>query len=677
MRLVSSAGRVTLSDRPPPSHEPFSREPPGPPRLMKRTLAAVTLLFALCALFKLTVKERSLNGPEAHAPEIVATTEADPQAAMLERYPDQGDLIKRVYGEYRQNAIAIDQTDGLRGLTLLDKLGVEAIFLYERHPNDFRRLRDSLSDAAAADLLLHWREYFSLKHGDEVDRRVLIGEVARLTPAQRRLAAKYPNILPLLLTEPEGVLALVDHWTGEPKDLTDALALLGYISLEPGAADLRAALRTLDTHGSLALEAFRVQGLDGFATASLYAPVLQELGRALPLDRSLILLRVNSDYVDELLRTHRPEAVAGHLRHVAAARLVEAVGGSPNALRLVVEHGDLGERALTLAGPDAADVVYEDFSDGALRNQAVAALADHGKMALAMLDKYAADADFREILLQHGGSIIPPIAAVDANPESLALLRSKSNLSWKEWLAKAVLSASGDNGQATIAMIKKDGLDRVRELNSPEVEFYQFLPLYDLVHLGAVMSRGHAPTSGEMTWALIDGCFVVADALSLAALQPEGAAAAEAARAEMKTTAKGAVRVAGGEAVEEAAAVAGRALTKRSAEATSLHLSKWWAVRASGGTYQVLRRIPDALGRLTVPEIANLGRALCAKAGYRLSTFAPVRFFKDGLEIVKAIPPSKGLKYLGVQLTQAGVGIVGFQKMEEHLKSRRPQTSPQ
>ncbi len=643
---------------------------------MKRTFAAIALLIGLCMLFKLTVKERGLGGSEPLSPEFVASMESDPEAALLARHPGQAGLVKRVYAEYRQNALAIERSDGLRGLTLLDKLGVEAIYLYERHPNDFRRLRDSLTDAAAADILLHWREYFSLKRADDTDRRVLIGEIGRLTPAQRRVAAKYPNILPLLLTEPEGVMALVDRWTGEPSDLADALALLGFISLDPGAADLRAAIRTLDTRGPLALAAFRIQGLDGFALASLYGPVLQEIGNALPLDKSLILLRVNADYVDESLRTHRPETVAGHLRHVAAARLVEAVGGSPNALRLVVEQGALGERALTLAGPDAADVVYEDFSDAAIRNQAVAALAEHGKMALAMLDKYAADADFCEILLAHGAAVIPPIAAVDANPEKLTLLRSKSKLTWKEWMAKGVLALSGDNGQATIALIKKDGLERAVDLNSSQVEFYQFLPLYDLIHLGAVMSRGHAPTSGEMAWALIDGCFVVADALSLAALQPEGAAAAEAARAEVKTVAKGAVKAIGTEALEEAGTVAGRGLTRRSSEAVSLHLSKWWAVRAAGGTYQVLRRLPEALNRLTVAEAADLGRALCAKAGYRLSTFAPIRFFKGGVEVVKMIPPGKGVKYLGVQFVQAGVGIVGFQKMEEHLKSRRPQTNP-
>ena len=39
---------------------------------------------------------------------------------------------------------------------------------------------------------------------------------------------------------------------------------------------------------------------------------------------------------------------------------------------------------------------------------------------------------------------------------------------------------------------------------------------------------------------------------------------------------------------------------------------------------------------------------------------------------VLRVPPEKGLKYVGLQFTQAGVGIVGFRKMEEHLSSRRP-----
>src|SRR5262249_54623697 len=247
--------------------------------------------------------------------------------------------------------VAVERTDGLRGLALLDKLDLEAVYLYEKHPDDFRRLRDTLSDDAAAEILLHWREYFGLKRADDVDRGLLIAEIARLSPRQRRVAAAHPGALPLLLTDPAGVTDLVERLSGDPKDLNDLLILLDFISLEKGATDLRTALRAVDDHGPLALQAFRLQGPDGFALVCLYGPVLDALGPALPTDQALILLRVNSDDVDELLQTHRPETVAGHLRHVAAAGLVDAVGGSPHGLRLVVEHGAPGEQALRQAGP--------------------------------------------------------------------------------------------------------------------------------------------------------------------------------------------------------------------------------------------------------------------------------------------------------------------------------------
>ncbi|WP_406698776.1 hypothetical protein V5E97_07805 [Singulisphaera sp. Ch08] len=650
---------------------------------MKRTFAVVALLAALGVLFKLSTKELPERPGSRSAPSLaVATvnpTAADLEAELLARYPRPSDreLAERVLHRYRQTALAIERTDGLRGLTLLDRLDLEAIFLYEKHPNDFRRLSESLSDDAAADLLLHWREYFGLKRADDTDRGILIAEIGRLTPSQRRLASRYPSALPLLLVDPAAVTELLERWSGDPKDLEDALVILDFVSLDRGAADLRAALRTIDDHGIVALDAFRQQGLGGFALASLYGPVLHALGDAMPLDQTLILLRVNSDYVDELLQTHPAETVAGHLRHVAAAGLVEAVGGSPHALRLVVEFGERGELALTQAGADAADVVYDGYSEPTLRNQAVEAMAEHGTMALAMLDKYATDSDFREILRTYGAAIIPPIAVTDSGPETLAYLRSKPKRSFTESVAASVLFLSGDNGQATIKTIKKDGIERVAELNSSELKFYQFLPLYDLLHLGRVVGQGHAPTSSEMTWALVDGCFVVVDALSLVALQPEGVVVAEAARAELRTVTREVVKGVGREAVQEGTESAGRAIARRAVEqgveTSTERLSRWWTVRLAGGTYRVLRRLPEALPRLSVTEIADLGRPLCAKAGFRLSTWAPLRLLKDGQEILLRIPPERGLKYLGAQATQASVGIVAFHKMEEHLASRRPQ----
>ncbi len=648
---------------------------------MKRTFAVVALLAGLGVLFKLAFKEdgAAVETPAASHPGA-GPVGPDPEALLRARYTEPGDraLVERTLARYRQTALAVERTDGIRGLKLLDKLDLEAIFLYEKHPADFRRLRDSLTDDAAAEVLLHWREYFGLKRADDVDRGLLIAEVGRLSAPQRRAAARHPGALPLLLADPAGVTELVERWSGDPADLNDLLVLLNFISLEKGAADLRAALRTVDDHGPLALKAFRLQALDGFALVSLYGPVLDAVGGATALDQALILLRVNSDFVDEMLATHSPETVAGHLRHVAAAGLVDAVGGSPHALRLVVEHGARGEQALRMAGPDAADVVYEDFAEPTLRNQAVDALAGHGAMALAMLDKYATDPDFREILRTYGGAVIPPVAQSDSGPETLDRLRGKPKRSFTESLALSVLFVSGENGQATIRTIKNDGLERVAALNDTDVAFYQFLPLYDLMHLGNVLRRGHAPTNGEMAWALIDGCFVVADALSLVALQPEGAAASEAVRAEVKSATREAVKSLGREAAEEGAQSAAAAFARRGAaegvEAATERLSRWWAVRSAGGTYQVLRKMPQALPRLSLAELSDLARPLCAKAGLRLSQWGPVRLLKDGKELLLRIPPERGLKYLGVQAAQAGVGVVGFRKMEEHLASRRPHT---
>ena len=661
---------------------------------MKQTFAVVVLLAALGVLCKLALKPHPPNAeplPDSYtARELPVQHASDPRWELMQRYehsPEQErELAARVADRFRQNAVTIDRTDGLRGLRLLDRLDLEAVYLYEKHPKEFHRLRDILDDDSAADILLHWREYFGLKRADDTDRSILVTELAQLSSSERRLAARYPSALPLILADPRGVAELAESFHGDEVALGESLVVLSLISLEHGASDLRAALRTIENHRTLALEAFRQQGLEGFALVSLYGPVLEALGHSLPLDQSLILLRVNSGYVDELLRTHRPETVASHLGHVAAAGLVPSVGGSPHALRLVVEFGERGERALAKAGPDAGDVVFEDFADPTLRNQAVAALAEHGTMALAILDKYATDPDFREILRLHGGAVIPPIAQADASPEALSLLQAKERRTFGETLAKMALLASSDNGQAVIRTIRKDGLERVAYLYASQIQFTQFLPLYDVLHLGNVLRRGHSPTSGEMAWAVLDGCFVVADVLSLAAIQPEGAVAAEAVHSEVKSAAREGVRSIGRE-LAETGGEAGKRLastraTREAAEAAgetagdmSRQLTRWWAVRSAGGFYQVLQRLPEALPRMSLAQVASLAQPLSTKAGMRLSTWKPIQLLREGVAIPFRIPPERGLKYLAAQVVQASVGIVGFHKMEEHLASRRPRPS--
>lgn len=637
---------------------------------MKRTFAVVVLLAALGITVKLAFKPAPPPGrpddPAALAPpEAPKATEQD---ALLARYADSPadvrELVARTVERYRSNAIAVERSDGLRGLKLLDRLDLEALFLYEKRPTEFRRLRDILDDDAAADLLLHWREYFGLKRADETDRKILIAELEGLSPSQRRLAAKHPNALPLILAEPSGVAELMAS-SDDDATLVDRLVLLSLVSLEHGAADLRSALRTVDDHPTLALDAFRLHGMEGFALVALYGPVLEALGSAVPLDEALVLLRVNAEFVDEQLQTHRAETVARRLAHVKAAGLVEQAGGSPNGLRLSVEYGDLGDRALARGGADAADVVFDSFTDPVLRRQAAGAIADHGAMALAMLEKYATDPDFREILRTHGPGVIPPIARADANPESLAILQSKEQTSLGETLAKTALFLAGDDGQTVIRTIRNDGLERVASLSDGDLRFYQFLPLYDMIHLGDVLRRGYAPTTGEAAWALLDACFVVTDVLSLAAVQPGAAVAVEAARSEMKAS----IREASKAGLESAA----KAGTREAGDVAARRVARWWAVRSAGGVYQVLKRTPEALARMTLGQLAEVARPLAAKAGLRLANWAPVTLLKDGAEILLKIPPERGLKYLGAQLAQASVGVVGMHKMEEHLSSRRPQ----
>ncbi len=630
---------------------------------MKRTFALVMLLASLGALIKLAARSGDPTDQVLARPVTTVlagkSSIAEGPRPLVDRYrnasPRVREMVARLVERFGRNAEAIDRTDGERGLVLLDRLDMEALVLYEKYPADFRRLREILGTDAAADLLLHWREYFGLKRGDETDRGILIAELAALSPSQRRAAARFPAALPLILAEPDGVVALIDRLKDDRRSLTDALTILGFISLEKGAAELRSALRTLEHFGPSALEAFRGQGLEGFALVSLYGPILEAMGDAMPLDQALIVLSVNAHHIDAMLQTQRPEAVAGHLRHVVAAGLAEAVGGSPRGLRLVVEQGEPGEQALRRAGPDAADVVFGDFVDATLRRQATLALAEHGPMALAMLDKYSTDPDFREVLRTYGAAAIPPIARADVGPETIAFLQSKDRRSFREAVALSALSMAGENGQATIRTIREAGLERVVSLDDGSLSYYQFLPLYDVIHLGNVMRQGYAPTSGELTWAMIDGCFAIADVLSLTAMQPEGAMAAEVARSEVKAATRAGVR----SAVEGASTATER-------------MARWWAIRSAGGVYQILRRMPEALPRLNLSRLSSMAEPLCERAGMKLTNWRPVRFLKDGAEVVFRIPPERGLKYLSAQMVQAGVGVVGFQKMEEHLRSRRP-----
>ena len=247
-------------------------------------------------------------------------------------------------------------------------------------------------------------------------------------------------MLPLILADPPAVTQIhrADR-QATSKTLADMLAVLCFISLEQGSSDLRSALRTFDQHGPLALEAFRRHGPEGFALVSLYGPILEAVGRR-PAARSEL------DPPPGQRRLHRRAAAnapARDRRRPPAARgggRLDRSGRAAARMRCgwSSNSADPGERALKKAGPDAADVVFGDFGDpdlapsgGATRSRRTA------PMALAILDKYAADPDFREILRTHGAAVIPPIAQADAGPETLAYLGAKTHRSFTESLALA------------------------------------------------------------------------------------------------------------------------------------------------------------------------------------------------------------------------------------------------
>ncbi len=640
----------------------------------RQTLALLCLLIGSAVFIKLASKTKPvilekvvIDGPS------ISKSFQDQKNQILSRYREDSKhfaMVERVLSKYAQTAINLESTDGLRGLKLLDTLDLEAVYLYEKHPREFRRLCELVDDQAAARILLTWRDYLSLKRADDGDRALWIAELERLSPSQRAIVEKTPEILPLMMTEPEAISGLVERMSRDPKDLQDALIGLQLVSLREGSSSIRKVIETLEKHPKWALESLRHRGPEGLMVFTLFGDVIESLDQEELLDDALIALHVSADDSTEYLRDHSSDLLAKHLRHLSAAGLLTKVADHPNALKLTLEFGERGEAAIKASGADAAEVVYQDYSDKDLREKAVEALADHGLTAAVMLEKYASDTQFREILRRHGSAIILPIAQSDMSPELVAKLREKASRTTTESLALGVMSLSGDSGQATIQIIHDDGLARVAQIQNSNISAVEFLPLYDLTHLANVLSKGYRPTSGEWSWALMDGAFVVADVMSLFAVQPEGVVAAEMARGQVKTIGKTAARE-GAETVVDRSVKAGLQAGEKVAESTARRANQWWAVRSAGGLQRVLKQMPNAMNRMTIGQVEEIVRPLARKAGVTLSRFEPLRFLKDGRELLMRVPPERGLKYLAIESGQAGVGLAAYWKMEEHLASRR------
>src|SRR5262245_42431178 len=114
--------------------------------VMKRTFAVVMLLASLGVLITLATKpvrpDRGADRPIAptaaagqHPLGTSSTDTGTDAGPLLARYrtasPRVREMVARLAERFGRNAAAIDRTDGERGLVLLDKLDMEALYLYE------------------------------------------------------------------------------------------------------------------------------------------------------------------------------------------------------------------------------------------------------------------------------------------------------------------------------------------------------------------------------------------------------------------------------------------------------------------------------------------------------------------------------------------------------------------
>ena len=196
-----------------------------------------------------------------------------------------------------------------------------------------------------------------------------------------------------------------------------------------------------------------------------------------------------------------------------------------------------------------------------------------------------------------------------------------------------------------------------------------------MLHLGRVMTRGYTPTRGEMAWALVDGCFVVADVLSLAALQPGGTVAVEAARTEVKAAGREAVRKAGVELTEDALGVGSKATARTAPRPRGT--SRPLVDSEAGGRY--LSRdeaVAEALDRMGLAEISRMARRLLRK-GRPAARVPGIRYGscrQRWRSCSSRSPASRGSSTRPPSRSRPASALSAIHKMEEHLASSRRRT---
>ena len=631
---------------------------------MRRFFLCTILIAALAVAAKLVFK-RAPVGPSpvgsthvsARVSRSVADAVADqPQdSELLARYPDEQELVARTLESFGHNARRIAATDGLHGLRLLDELGDAAMCLYEERPDEFRKLTLAIrADADAAKLVGAWSRYFDPRQADREATTIVTTELSKLPVRARRLAKQTPEALPFLLTDYRRTADVLERLG------PDALEPLAFVDLSDRGQSLRRALSVLDRHGKLAIAATTELGPAGFLLVERFGPLIVELEPELGIRESLEVIASALDDLDELSPTRRPTALAETILHLKNRGLLVHAAGTRYGLRLAVEFGRDGERVLESVGPLAADVIYRHYPDGPQRNAVVQAIAQGGVPAAVAADKFASSDKFRRIVERDGAPAVLAVAAACTAEESREFLAAKQQRTWSEGLALAALRLAGDDGDKTIRTIDRDGIDRVQALAATNIEFYQLLPLYDLSHLGGVLVHGFVPTRGEFAWAGVDAGLVAFDALSLMTLQPEGVAAAEAARTTAKSGAKVAVKTGTRAVVEEAT----ESLVARTARTAVNDLARETAE-------QLGKRATAAGEHAAETASAELATSLARRSGIRLVRWETVvAATSSAAGSLAALPRNRLTKYVAVNVAQAGVGLLAIHKMEEYLEGR-------
>ena len=253
-------------------------------------------------------------------------------------------------------------------------------------------------------------------------------------------------------------------------------------------------------------------------------------------------------------------------------------------------------------------------------------------MALAMLDKYAADPDFREILRGHGAAVIPPIASTDSG----ALERSPIS-----GARQAHVHRVARPGGPLRLRRQRPGDDphdqerRPRARGPARSNQRPVLPVPSLVRRdppGQRPATGLCADVGRNDLGVVDGCFVITDVLSLAALQPEGAVAAEAVRSEVKAAVREGAKTVSETSSSSRHRVGRKVLgprrggnrargSRESGRVSGRKKAGAMVVRCdpAGGLYQVLQAVSRSPAAAEPGPVDRDGGPAGAKAGLRLS----------------------------------------------------------